>query len=277
MAISVKQARDFVYGNGTLWERALFDHLFQGGSLTRLHQCLLCYKNADNGWGHALEHDIRTPESHPLALEFLLNMMAHTGIQGVSLLNGTPGWLEANQNPDGSLKNPPSVLDYPHAFWWDNGGQDVPASIVGNLTRLGVSTPALTEATRRWAARHMTLEQIQANEWLFMAYRPHDYYFSTDDFPQVEVYRKAVIQNIITCAEKMPQEQYYVLFNFVMHPESPAAQAIPRRLIDRSLDHLMDSQQEDGGWKDEHGLPQWRPYVTIQALLALRNYGRITI
>ena len=49
MAVSFKNARDFVYSNGVMWERALFGYLFQGMPLERVHQCLLCYKNTD-GW-----------------------------------------------------------------------------------------------------------------------------------------------------------------------------------------------------------------------------------
>src|SRR5690348_14856763 len=72
MTVSLKKARDFVYSTGILWEKALFGYLFENRSLDHLHQCLLCYKNPDNGWGHALEHDIKTPDSNIAALEFLL-------------------------------------------------------------------------------------------------------------------------------------------------------------------------------------------------------------
>src|SRR3954469_22319867 len=97
MAINLKNARDFVYASGTLWERALFAYLFQGGSLDRLHQCLLNYKNPDGGYGHALEHDFRCPDSHPLALEFLLNVLYQANVPAGSLLEGTTAWLEGQR------------------------------------------------------------------------------------------------------------------------------------------------------------------------------------
>lgn len=277
MAVSLKKARDFVYANGVLWERALFGFLFEDRPLAHLHQALLSYKNPDCGWGHALEHDIRTPDSHPLSLEYLLSILRITQVPIRTLLDGTPAWVEANQNPDGSLKNPPSVLDYPHAPWWNEGGQSIPDSIVGNLIGLGMASPALAENTRKWVQTNLPLEKVKANEWLFMAYHAHDYFFHVNDFPDVETYRAATLANIIECAEKMPDKQYSVIFYFAMWPNGTVSKGIPQHLIDRSLDYLMDTQAEDGSWEDEHGLLHWFPYVTICNLLALRNYSRITI
>ena len=94
----VPKARDFVYRNGTLFERALFAWLFDGGSLQRLHQIILCYKNSDNGFGHGLEHDLKAPQSNPLALEYLLGVMKHTDIPPGSVLDGTAEWVESQMD-----------------------------------------------------------------------------------------------------------------------------------------------------------------------------------
>ena len=275
MTINVKKARDFVYGNGSMWERALFAYLFQEGSLARLHQCLLCYKNPDGGWGHGMEHDIKTPDSNPLALEYLLGMLAKdTNTPIGSLLDGTPQWLEKQRNPDGSLKNPASVMDYPIAPWWlESQGQTIPDSIVGNLTKLGCVTPSLADSTRAWVQANLTLEKIKANEWLFMAYHGFDYFMNVDDFPNVEVYRQAVIDNITQLARSAPEKQYFTIFQFASTPDSTVARAIPD-VIQRNLDYLADTQRDDGGWSDEHDIPHWQPYFSTVVLLALRRYGR---
>lgn len=274
--VSQQKARDFVYGHGTLFERALFAYLFEGGALARVHQCLRCYKNTDNGWGHGLEHDLRCPDSNPAQLEYLLFINRDTGLPLGDLLDGTPQWLESIRNADGSLQNPPTLRDYPLAPWWHEwGGQTIPDSIVGNLTRLEVVTPALAESTRGWVQANITLEKIRANEWLFMAYHYLDYFMNVDDFPKVADYRRATIENVIACAEVMPEKQYYVLLQFVPRPDSPLAQHIPAHLIQRSLDYVQATQQDDGHWNDEHNLPQWFPYVTITVLNALKQWGRV--
>ena len=123
--VSIDNARSFVYANGTMWERALWDYLFDDGSVDRVHQCLLCYKNPDGGWGHGLEHDIKCPLSNPLQVEFLLAILRDTALPPRNLLEGTAEWVEGSLDSDGTLKNPASLLDYPHASWWTKqGGAD---------------------------------------------------------------------------------------------------------------------------------------------------------
>ncbi len=277
MAVDFKKARDFVYANGVLWERALFAYLFEEGSLERLQQCIACYRNPDGGFGHAIEHDIRTPESHPLALEYILTVFARdVGIPPGNLFDGAADWVQVNRNEDGSLKNPASVLTYPHAPWWTQGGQTIPDSITGNLLKLGKASPGLLAHTKHWVAQNLTIEKIRETDWLFMAYHAYDYFFNVDDFPNVEQYRQVTVAQIGLLAEKAPEKQYGVVFTFAPTPESRVAQAFPE-IIERDLDYLMETQQVDGHWMDEHALSQWFPMTTILTLLHLKNFGRITI
>ncbi len=276
MPVDFAKARDFVYISGTLFERALFAWLFEGGSLKRLHQVIRCYKNSDNGFGHGLEHDLKAPESNPLALEYLLSVMKHTDMPAGAVLDGTADWVESQMNDDGSLRNPPTTRDYPLAPWWQEpGGQTMPDSIVANLIRLDCATPSLVEKTKRWALAHHTPASILANEWLFMAYHAFDFFFAIDDFPDLQDYRQATIDNVVACALAAPDNQVDSLFAFAPNPESLVAQALPAGFTDRCLDLLAAGQQEQGHWRDQHDLPQWFPMTTINALLALRRYGRL--
>lgn len=274
MSISIKKARDFVYENGVLWERAAFAYLFDGGPLERVHQCLLCYKNPDGGWAHGLEHDIKTPESHPAALEYILGALVRDlDLPAGDLFSGSAAWVEAVRRDDGSLGNPPALLDYPLAPWWREwGGQSAPDSITGHLTRLGLVTPGLAQSTRAWAQTNLTLDKIQANEWLFMAYHAYDYFMNVNDFPGVEQYRQATINNIATCAAAMPETQFYSLMQFAGSPQSAVAQAIPQ-IVSRALDYLTSTQRDDGGWDDQHNMKHWQPSVTLIVLRALLRHG----
>lgn len=274
MPINLKAARDFVYANGVLWERALFAYLFQDGVVERLHACLYAYKNHDGGFGHALEHDIRCPESHPLALEFLLGMMSKCGVSAGTLLDGTAEWLESNRESDGSLKNPTALLDYPHAPWWNDGGQTAPDSIVGNLARFGLATDSLLETTALYADAHLDDAKIRANDWLFMAYHAYDYYSAVTAIPGYGERWHATMDNIAACAASAKPEQYYELLSYARTSDSPVAAALPDGLLTTMLDHLENSQRDDGGWHDEHGLPQWYAYTTILVLNGLRLQGR---
>ncbi len=273
MAPNLKAARDYVYAHGTLWERALYAYHFENGPLARLHACLATYQNEDGGFGHAFEHDIRCPDSNPLALEFLLTALRVCDIPPGDLLRGAAAWLEGQLLPDGALRNPPAILDYPHAPWWAGGGQDVPIAITGNLHAHGESTSTLLAAAAHWAEQHMSAAQIRANEWLFMCYRPYEYNFALPESPAVLACRAATLENIVALAGTLPPEQTYSLFFFAIEPASPAAQALPEPLLRHTLSTLYEAQQEDGAWHDQHGLAHWYPYVTICALLALRRFG----
>lgn len=273
--VSIDKARDFVFKNGQLWERALFSYLFDNGSLEHLHKCLRAYKNEDGGFGHGLEHDIKCPDSNPLALEFLLGVVRDTGIPAGDILEDTPEWVERNRNEDGSLKNPDNLHQYPHAPWWGQSGQTIPDAIVGNLRRVGLSTPSLEESTARWAAENLTIEKIEANEWLFMAYHAHDYYLTMEETPENRPYKEAAIRNIIKCAENAPAKSRFALMHFAWHPDNEVSKAFPPELLNSVLDQLANGQREDGGWDDEHGLPYWQPYFSTMILWALKNHNRI--
>ena len=276
--ISLENARCFIHAHGNLWERALWDYLFDGGTADRVQRILSGYKNKDGGFGHGLEHDIKAPMSNPLMVEFLLTILRDTGLPHGSLLEGTPDWVEMIQNEDGSLQNPSRLGDYPRAQWWGEG-QNKPDSITGNLLKLNICPPNVRQKTRDWVQKNLTLEDIRSNSWLFMSYHAHDYFMNEDDFPDIEEYRAATLDNIFQTTlshEKMGEmSKIFPFFQFAPGPDSIVAQEAPDGLVDRLLDHLESSQREDGGWDDEHGLPYWQPYFSTVVLLALKRFGRI--
>ncbi len=275
MAYDLDKARDFVYRNGTLLERALFAWHFDGGGFERLQQIIFCYKNPDGGFGHGLEHDLKAPQSNPLALEYLLGLMKHAAVPAGSIFTDTSDWVEGQMNEGGELRNPPETRDYPLESWWQEaGGQTMPDSIVGNLISFGAAKPSLVEKTKAWVLANSRPASVLENQWLFMAYHAFDFFFAVDDLRDLQQFREATVNNIVACAEAAPPEQYDSLFVFAPTPDSMIARALPAGLIDRFLDHLSQAQQAEGHWRDQHKLPQWYPMTTINVLLALKRYGR---
>jgi len=276
--VSIENARCYMFAHGNLWERALWDYLFDNGPIDRVYQCLSPYKNSDSGWGHGLEHDIKAPHSNPLMLEFLLTVLRDTGLPPGNLLDGTPEWLESIQQPDGYLANPPEVVNYPRAQWWQEG-QDIPASITGNLISHGVCPSQVRERTKKWAIQNLDIDSISNNNWLFMAYHPFDYFFNEDDYPGLDDHRSATLENIYLTAQAHEKQgemnKLFPFFHFTNGPESSTVINAPAGLVERILDHLEESQREDGGWDDEHGLPYWQPYFSTIILLALKRFERV--
>jgi hypothetical protein len=284
MSVDLAKAQDFIYRNGTLWERAVFGHLFEGRPVEPVLRALLAYKNSDNGFGNGMEHDLKAPDSNTASVEFLLTVLARTDIAPGNLLDGTVHWLEMHRNDDGSLWSPAAIHEYPIMPWWKEwSGQPAPDSITGNLLALtgnfdshSHTRLSLLETTRAWVEENLTLEKIRNVNWLFMNYHAYDYFFNDHDFPNVEEYQEATIENILRCAEQAPEKQHYVFFNFAPTPYSPVALAADEELIQHFLDTVKSTQQEDGGWRDEHGMAHWFPWVTICNLLTLRAYARLS-
>lgn len=274
MSINFAKVRDFVYSKGTLFERTLFAYHFEEGSLTQVQQAILAYKNADNGFGHGLEHDIKAPQSHHLALEYLLTILIANEIPIGTVLDGAPAWLQANQAEDGALINPPNILDYPHAPWWVSGGQDDPTSPTGNLIKLGLCPPQVVTRTQQWIQQNLTIKKIKSTEWLFMNYRAFDYFMAVPKFPDLAAHQEATRQQIIDCARQAPENQYSAIFGFCRKPDTEFTRNFPQDLIERGITQILDTQQDDGAWHDEHGLTQWYPYASIYNLLTLRRFGK---
>ena len=112
-----------------------------------------------------------------------------------------------------------------------------------------------------------------------MGYHAFDYYMNVTDFPDLDTYRSATLENVYACAlaheEKGGMNKLFPILQFAHGPDSVVAQEAPARLIDRILDHLQTTQREDGGWDDEHGLAYWQPYFSTVVLLALKRFGRL--
>lgn len=279
----IDRARNYIHQNGRLVTRALFDYLFDNGSLDHLHNCLRAYKNDDGGFGHGFEHDIKAPASNALQLEYLLSTLTLTGVPIGNLLDGAADWVESVQQPDGSLAAPGTLNAYPHAAWWQTDGrctgQTDPDSIVGHLTRLNLVTPTLAARTQIWVQTNLTEQHIIKQNWIFMLYHAHNYFFNVPDFPKANHYQDLVIHCVKTTLQKHmiagKMDVALGLFGYVTEPDSPVLAALPERLVDKLLDYIEGSQQDDGRWLDEHNLAYWQPEMTLQNLCVLRNFGRI--
>ncbi len=64
--MSLAAARSFILGNARLLDRHRFAFRFEGGRADDVVTALRPYQNADGGFGHALEPDLRGAESEPV-------------------------------------------------------------------------------------------------------------------------------------------------------------------------------------------------------------------
>lgn len=275
MSVSIERARDFVYQHGVLWERALFAHLFEEAPRERVLRCLACYQNEDGGWGHAIEHDLRAPDSHPVAVEYILAVIREFDLAEPAMLARTAAWCEAHQSPGGAFPVPERLHRYPRAPWWHEVTEWPPDAITGRLDALGVSIPHLQERTRTWVSRHLTREELDGltvDNWAYRLYHYAEYFLQVERFPDLPEWRAAILAKTLELARAQPDAA--AILGMGWSPRLPP-EALPADLLEQRLEALVLGQREDGSWPDRHDLRQWQPIETIWALKTLRDHGRL--
>jgi len=81
---------------------------------------LAAYRNADGGFGAALEPDKRDPASQPVDAQFALETMDTVGAFDRAMALKACDWLATVSTQEGGVPFAlPSVNDFPHAPWWD--------------------------------------------------------------------------------------------------------------------------------------------------------------
>src|ERR1700751_3180671 len=140
-------------GAGVL-DRGVFQGLFSGGAAEPVRDAVAAYRNADGGFGHALEPDLRTPASQPAAVEMALRMMDTADAWDERLVRDAIDWLATVAPAGGGIAFAlPTVSEGPHAPWWTAPGENTASLIqTGQIAALlyqhRFAHPWLAGATR---------------------------------------------------------------------------------------------------------------------------------
>ncbi len=286
MDISFDRARSFLYSNGRLLERLLFGVAFEGADPAAVGRLISAYQNPDGGLGHALEPDLRCPESQPLFVEVGLRALKEAGWRDRALCLSICDFLEGVCDSTGLVQIIlESALKSPHASHWTSTGQPAlnpTAGICGLLHYQGVEHPWLTGATRTCIDLLLQGPPPEAHTLLSAARL-------VDDLPDRQTAEKLAEQ----IAAVLPQASFFIPrapvtgygmtpLHFASSPGSSWRRFFTDEQIDGHLADLMSRQQGDGGWPigwDAPGpaaISEWRGWGTLDALSVLVDYGRIT-
>ena len=86
-------AADFLAASARVLDRRVFQRLFCGGAAEPVRDAVAAYRNADGGFGHALEPDCRTAASQPAAVEMALRIMDLADAWDERLVRDAIDWL----------------------------------------------------------------------------------------------------------------------------------------------------------------------------------------
>jgi hypothetical protein len=281
----IDAARGFMAGNARVVDRRRFERLFCDGPAGPVRDAVAAYRNEDGGFGHGLEPDIRSPGSQPAAVAHALRVMDEADAWDSSLVLGACDWLASVEAPGGGVAfMRPTVAGWPAAPWWvpAEGNPASPVStgmIAGTLHTRGVSHPWLSAAT---SAMWNLIDDLAAPG----AYDMLGIFPFLDAVPDRDRAQAAfervgpMLLDIVELDPSAPGEVHGPL-EFAPAPSSMARALFAPSVIDAHLDHLIASQQDDGGWTfnwlawSPAAERDWRGYLTVDALQNLRTNTRL--
>src|SRR5262245_6340457 len=242
------KAREFVFREARLLERRLFSTLYEDAPAAGVARAVRAYQNDDGGLGHALEPDVRCPDSQPLFVTFGLAVLALVDGRDDDLLTGCCEFLETVADERGAVPILlPSAADYPRADHWSNTrlppSLQATIGIAASLHTLGFSHPWLDRAT------DYCLDEVRSGP------RPEAHllrevlrFLDAVDEPALLERATAAVPG----AEDLrtdPASTDYGLTPVQMVPTAARARELfAADLLDAHLDALARAQCDDGGW-----------------------------
>ena len=283
----LEKGANFIWGNARFLERAIFEYHFCGGSAERILEILRTYQNEDGGFGHALEPDLRAPDSQPLFAEFGLRTLYECNLRDSEMAYKVCDFLSQHADLEQGIPTIlPSSRKYPRAAHWDNQKAELPSfdrliGLVGLANWQGVRHPWLQKAVEICVGSIATTKYTDAHTILtaFCLLESLLNRTTTDDlFGKLA---KELFEADFFCAD-VPVTGYGLTpLAFAPTPDSYCRRIFSDSQIEAHLKDLESKQEDDGGWPIQWEPPggmakwEWRSHKTVSALFTLRAYGRI--
>ncbi|PSM38114.1 hypothetical protein C6Y14_37810 [Streptomyces dioscori] len=293
---AVARAEHFVWLTARVLEQRRFAYHFLGGGADTVETALSAYRNEDDGYGHALEPDLRGPVSQPLHVGHALRVLDSIGRCGGQRVERVCRYLTSVSTQDGALPAiRPSQRGYPSAPFVpvvDDPPSELLATgpVVGLLHRNEVWHAWLFRATDFCWQAVESLEKTHPYE----VEAAVAFLDSAPDRPRAEAaadrlgrlvreQRLAVLDpehlDAFPVAPGYAPGEHHLPHDYAKTPASLARAWFTDEEMTRSLSFLRTQQREDGGWPIRWR--QWapgtaleaRPMVTIEALRTLRAHG----
>jgi hypothetical protein len=282
------RAGDFLERHARLLDRHRFSLLFDHGPAEPVIAAIRAYRNDDGGFGHALEPDLRTPFSQPIAAVHGLEGLADAGAFGDPMVDQLCDWLTTVSTPEGGV---PFVLrsaeGHARAPWWAIPDGDLPVS----LTVTGLLAATLHEH----GSTHSWLDRADACCWSLIdklnftsAYDVRSALAFLDQVPDRERAERVLAQvgegllaSDLVAWEPDAAGEVHSPLDFAGWPDRPSRTLFTSQQIEPHLDALAAGQADDGGWTfnwmqwSPAATLDWRGFVSVRALQILRAHARL--
>jgi hypothetical protein len=288
--VDLDRAADFILRNARLLERHLFARRFLRQSAEHVVQALRSYQNDDGGFGNALEPDLRGPDSQPIHVDFALRVFHEIDMAPPEMVARACSYLVGVTGETGGVPAIlPSAARYPRAGHWQPAvwiadSLNPTAMIAGLLHSLHVGHAWLDRADA-FCWKRMSETKVEggydlAAVYCFLNHAPD---------------QRRAVQMAEEIADAIPHASFFALdpedldggahaltpLHLAPTPDAMAAGLFAPELLGAHIDHLIDQQQDDGGWPitweppSEMAALQWRGIETVRALTTLQEYGAL--
>jgi hypothetical protein len=291
MGMDLNAAVSFVATHARVLERRRLHVMLGEDSPDEVLAALDAYRNTDGGYGWALEPDLRSATSQPVAAMHALEVLAEIRDTKSRRPMQLCDWLADHTLPDGGV---PLSLPYPDTA----GSAPLWADADATVSSLQMTTQLAAQAHR--LARHRA--DVAGHPWLAAATShcldaidriveaPHAVELMfvmrfvdavADRVPRarplVDRLTRYVISDGPTPVTGGAEGEVLHLLDFTPYADAPLRASFTRDSVAADLDRLAGQQQPDGGWTvtftsySPAAALEWRGYATVQAVAVLRH------
>ncbi len=284
MTVDVELAERFIHANARLLDRHRLAVLRYGADIKPALAALRAYRNPDGGFGHALEPDVRAPDSEPAAALHALEVLAGIGALDDPMVADAATWIATIADPDGGVPFvTPACADYPHAPWMvpSDGGSHLTFAIAGALWEVGPNEPWLQRATEWCWTKLERPDELGAYFVKFALV----FLDAVPDAPRavaaIEQLRARVDADGSMAVAGGTENERLRPLALSARPGARSRALFTEGQIEADLEQLEQAQQPDGGWTFDWlawspgQSAEWRGAVTLRALATLGAHGRI--
>lgn len=262
---ALNRSKAFIFENGRLLERKLFEYFFLDGDKEGCLKALLAYQNRDGGFGNGLEPDLLCPDSTAIGAETALYTLDLLDHHDAEIVDPLIGWLVTNQHEEGYILHPPKNLEeFPFQPWWWNPDHNRILSIVAQLSKWGLSHDQLFSRARSYYEGAELPELDNFYSYPFFAYLR---YCGQDEHDKSRLAKwMAQIPRLLD-----RHRDHYPLFG---RHWFWARDLVSKEIVGKEAAAFAGAIEEDGGVQTPYPeLPWWRPIWTLDGLIMLKQAG----
>jgi hypothetical protein len=283
MSFDLDAAARFVAMNGRALDWRRMRHLLGAVTTEQVLTALDAYRNPDGGYGWALEPDLRSVTSQPVAAMHALEVLAEVG----DTSSRTPrlfDWLAGHALGDGGIPFalPFADIDGSAPHWTtadpDASSLQMTTQLAAQAHRLARDRPDLAGHPWLTGATRYCLSVIDGLSGAPSAYELMFVMRFLDAVPEPGPLLERVAALVRTDGPTPVGGTGEVLhpLDFTPHADGPSRALFSKETIAADLDRLAAGQQPDGGWTVDFpayspaAAIEWRGYATVGSARILR-------